>query len=190
MVCPTWVNYAARRGEVLIRIDPGMAFGTGQHPTTRLCLEALESRLRPGHTVLDVGTGSGILAIAAALLGAERVIALDRDPVAVAVAHQNVATNGVDDRVRVLEGSLSAVAPLPGQDAPRFDLVLANISSAGIVEMAPDLAHALAPGGTLVASGISEPSVETCRDTLEKAGLRLLERMDREGWCALVCAQP
>jgi len=188
VVCPTWIDYAPREGEVLIQIDPGMAFGTGQHPTTRLCLEALEARLRPGHTVLDVGTGSGILAVAAALLGAARVVALDIDPVAVAAARQNVALNGLEGRVRVLEASLTAGGPLDDDDGSRFDLVLANISSAGIAEMAPDLVRALAPGGVLMASGISEGSLEPCRDALVQAGLCVVERMDREGWCALVCA--
>ena len=206
VVCPIWIDYAPRAEEVVIRLDPGMAFGTGQHPTTRLCLEALESRLRPGQEVpgrartgprlgapawvLDLGTGSGILAIAAALLGAARVIALDNDPVAVGVARQNVAVNGVEGRVRVLEGSLGAAGPLPDAGEPRFDMVLANISTAGITEMAPALARVLAPGGTLVASGISDGSVEVCRGALEKAGLRVLDQADREGWCALICTTP
>jgi ribosomal protein L11 methyltransferase len=142
VVCPTWIDYAPRAEEVVIRLDPGMAFGTGQHPTTRLCLEALESRLRPGEQVLDLGTGSGILAAAAALLGAARVIALDVDPVAVDVARQNVAVNGVEGRVQVLEGSLGDAGPLPDADMSRFDMVLANISTAGITEMAPALARA------------------------------------------------
>jgi len=211
VVCPTWIDYAPRAEEVVIRLDPGMAFGTGQHPTTRLCLEALESRLRPGQEVpgraptqtrvagprlgaprwvLDVGTGSGILAIAAALLGATRVIALDIDPVAVGVARENVALNGVEGRVQVVEGSLGAAGPLPGADAPRFDVVLANVSSVGISEMAPALARALAPGGTLIASGIGDASVGVCRGALEKAGLSVLDQAHRDGWCALTCAAP
>ena len=94
---PAWEEYSAAPGEVVIRLEPGMAFGTGLHPTTRLCLEALEAHLAPGGTVLDVGTGSGVLAIAAAKLGARSVLALDADPVAVAVARENVAGNGVAD---------------------------------------------------------------------------------------------
>jgi ribosomal protein L11 methyltransferase len=189
VVCPTWIDYAPRAEEVVIRLDPGMAFGTGQHPTTRLCLEALESRLRPGQEVLDLGTGSGILAIAAALLGAARVIALDNDPVAVGVARQNVAVNGVEGRVQVLEGSLGATGPLPDAGASRFDMVLANISAAGITEAAPALARALAPGGTLIVSGIGDASVDICRGALEKAGLAILEQADRDGWCALICTR-
>jgi ribosomal protein L11 methyltransferase len=190
VVCPTWIDYAPRAGEVVIQLDPGIAFGTGQHPTTRLCLEALESRLRPGHVALDVGTGSGILAIAAALLGAARVMALDVDPVAVGVARQNVALNGVEGRVQVVEGSLGGAGPFPDADAPRFDMVLANISSAGITEMAPALSRALAPGGTLIASGIGDASVEVCRGALEKAGLSVLDEAHRDGWCVLICTAP
>ena len=139
---------------------------------------------------LDLGTGSGILAIAAALLGAARVIALDVDPVAVGVARQNVALNGVEGRVQVAEGSLGAAGPLPDADAPRFDMVLANISSVRITEMAPALARALAPGGTLIASGIGDASVEVCRGALEKAGLSVIDQADRDGWCALICTAP
>ena len=189
VICPTWIDYAPRAEEVVIRLDPGTAFGTGHHPTTRLCLEALESRLRPGEKVLDLGTGSGILAIVAALLGAARVIALDNDPVAVGVARQNVAVNGVEGRVRVLEGSLGDAGPLPDADASRFGMVLANISTAGITEVAPALARALASGGTLVVSGIGDASVEVCRGAMEKAGLTILEQADRDGWCALICTR-
>jgi ribosomal protein L11 methyltransferase len=183
---------------VVIRLDPGMAFGTGQHATTRLCLAVLESRLRPDEEaarrravrVLDLGTGSGILAIAAALLGATSVLALDVDPVAVNAARQNVAVNGVEGRVRVVEGSLGAASALPDQGGPRFDLVLANVSTAAITEMAPALARALAPGGALVASGIGDASAEACRSALERAGLEVLDQTHREGWCALICTTP
>jgi ribosomal protein L11 methyltransferase len=198
VVCPTWIDYAPRPEEVVIRLDPGMAFGTGQHATTRLCLEVLESRLRaegeaPGRPplrVLDLGTGSGILAIAAALLGATRVLALDVDPVAVGVARQNVAVNGVEGRVRVVEGSLSAASALLEEGGPRFDLVLANVSTAAIIEMAPALGRALALGGTLVASGIGDASAEACQGALERAGLKVLDQAHREGWCALICTTP
>jgi ribosomal protein L11 methyltransferase len=190
VVCLTWIEYAPRAEDVVIRLDPGMAFGTGQHPTTRLCLEALESRLRPGQVMLDLGTGSGILAIAGALLGAARVIALDVDPVAVGVARQNVAVNGVEGHVQVVEGSLGAALALSDAGAPRFDIVLANISTAGITEMAPALARALVRGGTLIASGIGDGSVEVCRGALKRAGLRVLDQANREGWCALICTTP
>jgi ribosomal protein L11 methyltransferase len=190
VVCPTWIDHTPQPEEVLIRLDPGMAFGTGQHPTTRLCLEALESRLRSGQDVLDLGTGSGILAIGAALLGATRVTALDISPVAVDVARQNAAVNGVQGLVQVLEGTLGAGGPLPAAGRDRFDMIVANIDSATIIDIAPDLARALAPGGTLVASGIGERWAGTCRTALESAGLRTLEAASRDGWCALICTTP
>ena len=183
VVCPTWIDYSPKAEEVLIRLDPGMAFGTGEHPTTRLCLESLETRLRPDHAVLDLGTGSGILAIAAALMGAERVIAVDIDPVAVSVARENVAVNGVEGRVQVLEGSLDAAEP-------PFDLILANLNSAIIIQMAPELARALAPEGTLITSGIGDHLAGTCQTVLRNAGLRVLDTIGCDGWCALICTQP
>lgn len=187
VVCPSWIAFSPREEEVLIRLDPGMAFGTGDHPTTRLCLEALESHLRPAQDVLDLGTGSGILAIAAALLGALRVVAVDTDPMAVDAARQNVALNGVEGQVQVLAGSLGAARRLPGRADARFDMILANMTTATITELAPDLAPALAPGGTLIASGISEHRAGACRAALENAGLRALEAVSRDGWCALIC---
>jgi ribosomal protein L11 methyltransferase len=183
VVCPTWIDYSPEADEVLIRLDPGMAFGTGEHPTTRLCLESLETCLRPDQTVLDLGTGSGILAIAAALMGAERVVAVDIDPVAVGIARENAAMNGVEGRVQVLEGSLEAAKP-------PFDLILANISSAGIIQMAPELARALAPQGRLIASGIGDHLAGTCQAVLQNTGLRVLETTGRDGWCAIHCTLP
>ncbi len=187
VVCPTWIDHEPQAGEVLIRLDPGMAFGTGQHPTTRMCLEALESHLRPGQEVLDVGTGSGILAIASALLGASRIRALDINPVAVEVARQNAIVSGVEGRIDVLEGSLGPGGVLAETSESRFDIVVANIDSFSISDLAPYLARALVPGGTLVVSGITEHLAGACRISLENVGLRSLETVSRDGWCALIC---
>ena len=106
VICPAWRSYRARAGEAVIRLDPGMAFGTGQHPTTLMCLRALEETVRPGADVLDLGAGSGILALAAARLGAASVLALDTDPLAVRAARENVRLNGLEAIVRVEEGTL------------------------------------------------------------------------------------
>ena len=122
VVCPVWEQHETAPGEVVIMLDPGASFGTGHHPTTRLSLELLERRVRPGCSVLDVGTGSGILAIAAAKLGATSVFGFDTDPLAVRMARRNVRMNTVQSQVRVLRGSL----PLPGRAA--FDVVVANIT--------------------------------------------------------------
>ena len=150
VVCPSWTEYAAKEGEVVVRLDPGMAFGTGHHPTTRLCLAELERRMRPGAKVLDLGTGSGILAIAAAGLGAGSVVGLDRDATACTVARRNVRANGLARGVRIMRGSV------PRAGVSGYDLVLANISAKVLTELAAPLAETLAPDGLLIASGVLE----------------------------------
>lgn len=175
VVKPSWATYEVAAGDAVIEIDPGMAFGTGQHPTTAMCLRALEERLRQGDRVLDLGTGSGILAIAAARLGAERVLALDIDPQAVKAARANAAANGVDTLVEVREGTLPE-----GSSSERFDVVVANISGLTIERLAGDMAAALTDGGTLVASGFLDDTVEGLSRALAAAGLEI-DRVDAEG---------
>jgi ribosomal protein L11 methyltransferase len=148
---PEWRDDPAPAGRFRMAVNPGMAFGTGVHETTRLCLEALEAHLRPGARVLDIGTGSGILAKAAELLGAERVWACDIDPVAVAIAGFGFV------------GSADAVAPAVA------DVVTANISPEAIVALAPDLIRVLRPGGVLLASGFERHEVEQVRAALPPA---------------------
>jgi ribosomal protein L11 methyltransferase len=180
VICPTWRSYRPREGEAAIRLDPGMAFGTGQHPTTLMCLRALEELLRPGMDVLDLGTGSGILALAAAKLGAASVLALDIDPQAAAVARENVRLNGLEAAVQVEEGGLD--------ETPRatFDLAMANISAPVIVEMAPALAEVLRPGGVLIVAGFSAESAERVSSALARTGL-MAERSLADGdWRGLI----
>jgi ribosomal protein L11 methyltransferase len=148
VIVPSWVDHEPAPGQLVIRLDPGQAFGTGHHETTRLCLAALETTVRPGAEVLDVGTGSGILAIAATLLGAASVHAIDIDPLAAEVAVANCAANGVSDAVRVEAGLLTPEHP------GRYDLVVANISTQANTALAPAFAAVLRPGGTLVLSGL------------------------------------
>jgi len=181
LVKPSWATYEVAAGDTVIEIDPGMAFGTGQHPTTAMCLRALEERLRPGDAVLDLGAGSGILAIAAARLGAKRVLALDIDPQAVKAARENAAANGVQGVVEVREGTLPEGAP-----GERCDMVVANISGLTIERLAPAFAESLREGGTLIVSGFLEDSVDGLSRALEAAGFRV-ERVDAEGvWRAIV----
>lgn len=203
VVVPSWLEHEARPGEVVLSLDPGMAFGTGLHPTTQLCLRLLEGAVRPGQRILDLGTGSGILAIAAAKLGGGPVLALDNDPVAVMVAAENVARNGVAAQVTVAEGSLGAGAtmghwlsgdfghgPPPTAEAPphpaEFGLIAANLIARVLTILAADLAAALAPGGTLISSGIIDSREHEVTAAFEAAGLRLLERHVEGEWVALV----
>ena len=183
---PSWRRYRPRRDDVVIDLDPGMAFGTGQHPTTRLCLEALEERLTPGTAVLDVGTGSGILALAAALLGASRVDAVDIEPAAVKAASENAELNEVQAIVRVALGSLGESWPFPQPAAGRYDLVLANISSRAVQELAQSLVEALRPGGVALVCGVIEEHEDACRAALTAAGGRVIDARAEEAWRLLV----
>lgn len=179
VICPTWRTYTAKPGELVVLLDPGLAFGTGLHPSTQLCLEALERLVRPHMRVLDLGTGSGILALAAARLGAREVCALDLDPQAVDAARANVARNGLGARITVRRGTL------PSDDLP-FDLVVANIVARVISDLAPHLAAALRPDGTLIASGIVEERAADVAAALAAAGLAVVERLAAPPWVALV----
>jgi ribosomal protein L11 methyltransferase len=179
VICPAWRSYRARRGETVIRLDPGMAFGTGQHPTTAMCLRALEETVRPGADVLDLGAGSGVLALAAARLGAASVLALDNDPQAVQAARQNMRLNGLEAVVRVEEGTLEgALGP--------FDVVVANINAPVIVELAGAMAATLRPGGTLIAGGFSEARSEEVAAGLSAAGLTVERTLSDGEWRTLV----
>ena len=177
-----WHEYDPPADEVVVELDPGMAFGTGLHPSTKLCVMALEDELQPATTVLDVGTGSGVLAIAALLLGAARVDAVDIEPVAVRSAGENARRNGVADRLRVAEGSVGPDAPFTAT----YDLVLANIIARILIGLAPPLAVAVAPGGTLVLSGIIESREPAVRRAFDGEGLTFERRTQMEDWVAIV----
>jgi ribosomal protein L11 methyltransferase len=161
-----------------------MAFGTGLHPTTRMCLEQVERRVRPGMRVLDVGTGSGILALAAAKLGAAHVYAIDNSSVAVESATENATMNGLSDCITVVEGTLDEAQA--ERMAGQYDLVLANIIAHIIGALAPQLARVLAPQGVLVVSGIIEERRADAEGPLLEAGLELVEQTMIDDWLALV----
>jgi ribosomal protein L11 methyltransferase len=199
VIVPAWEAYAPAESEIVIQMEPGMAFGTGLHPTTRLCLEALETNLKPGHTVLDVGTGSGVLAIAAVKQGAHSVLALDADPTAITVARENVTLNGVAAQITLQHGSLRGGTTAgwglrDGGEARRvsfletgqFDLVLVNILARVIIGMAPSLAARVGPGGLLIAAGLIESQEEQVRDAFQAAGLQIIDRAQEQDWVRLV----
>ena len=172
VIVPSWREYEASAGDVVVTLDPGMAFGTGQHETTRMCLEALERAVRPGTRVLDVGCGSGILAITAAKLGAREVLAVDVDADCVRVTEENARANNVDGVVRAKQGSAGEAWPF-GQPAAGFDVVVANIIARAIIEMAPELARALIVGGRLIVSGVIGEREREVAEALAAAGLRV-----------------
>lgn len=180
VVKPSWEDYVTGEGELVIEMDPGMAFGCGTHTTTSLCLKMLERYVRGGETVYDVGTGSGILAITAAKLGAGRVVAVDLDSVACRVAAENVERNGVGDWVHVMHGNLLDLVKEPA------GLVVSNIIADVIVGFAPDAARVLAPGGIFIASGIvRERAAEVCA-AVQATGLMVREQLEEGQWVALV----
>ena len=183
---PSWINYEPVEDEVLIELDPGMAFGTGYHPTTKMCLEALEELVRPEMDVLDLGTGSGILAIAAARLGAASVLALDVDPTAVKAARKNFRASRLTNTIILVRGTL----PHRLVDEGRFDLAAANISARVIKDAAPHLRDALKPGGMLIASGFVQHQQSELEEILVDLGLTLVNTFSTEDWVALLLSKP
>jgi ribosomal protein L11 methyltransferase len=185
VIKPSWRRHRHEGDQVVIDLDPGMAFGTGLHPTTRLCLMALEERADRGPLgrVLDLGCGSGILSIAAVKLGATRAVGLDIDPIAVEATAANARHNRVGKRVRAREGSI------PSGEGP-FDTLLANLIAGVLMEIAEDLAGELVPGGTLVGSGIFIDREAPTRAALERAGFDITGRWHESDWVALEAVLP
>jgi ribosomal protein L11 methyltransferase len=173
VVVPSWRQFEAAPDDIALTLDPGMAFGTGQHETTRMCLEALERTVRSGMRILDVGSGSGILSIAAARLGASEVRALDIDDDCVRITRENARANGVGDVVRTGIGTAGERWPFREPAEGRFDLVVANIVASVIIDLAPYLASALRNGGILIASGIIGEREREVGAALSKVGFRI-----------------
>lgn len=180
VIKPSWEFYLPQPGELVLELDPGMAFGTGGHPTTQLCLLALEERVTPGMRVGDIGTGSGILALAAARLGAAQVLATDIDLLPRKIARENVTRNELEAVVQILEMDDFAT------QATDCDLIVANIVANTIVELAPSIAPRLKPGGIFIGSGIVEEHHDLVRDTLQAVGLTPLETKREDIWVCLI----
>jgi ribosomal protein L11 methyltransferase len=182
LIVPSWLEPEPEPGDRVIKLDPGMAFGTGLHPTTRLCLAALETWVTPGSTTLDVGTGSGVLAIGAALLGAERVVAIDISPLAVETASANAEANGVE--IETVVGQADAL----GGEA--FDTVVANLLAMTISEAAAELYDSVVPGGRLIASGVLDNQVADVAQTLMLYGFLTPTEVLSGDWAALIAVRP
>jgi len=181
-VVPTWEEYTpVNSDELIIELDPGMAFGTGTHPTTVLCIQALERTVKSGDKVIDVGTGSGVLSIAAALLGAESIRAYDLDEVAVKAAKLNIKLNKVQDRAEVAQNNL-----LDGIDSQSADVIVANILAEVIVRFTSDASRVLKPGGIFITSGIIQAKKDLVTDALINDGFTIKETMLMEDWVAII----
>ncbi|CAM3115408.1 50S ribosomal protein L11 methyltransferase [Paenibacillus lupini] len=199
---PTWEEYEPAEGENIIELDPGMAFGTGTHPTTSLCLQTLESVIKGDEEIIDVGTGSGILAIGAMKLGARRVLALDLDPVAVSSATENVRLNGLQDDIEVVESDLlgvlggKVVHAVNERDARStsvtlpVDLVVANILAEIILLFIDDVFAALKPNGIYIASGIFKNKETDVEDGLIRSGFEVIDKRRDQDWIAFVARKP
>lgn len=184
-VKPTWREYRAESDEIVLEIDPGMAFGTGTHPTTALCITLIEKYLSAGSTFLDVGTGSGILMVAAAKLGAGRLVGIDNDEIALSIADKNLQTNHINQaRFELKAGNLA-----DGIDGP-FDLIVANILSKVILKLLGSIDRHMSSKSVLICSGIYQ---DNCGDVLKKMqqqGLKILEERHEDGWVAIACSHP
>ena len=191
VVKPRWEKWPPIDGslpayddDIVIELDPQMAFGAGTHPSTQLCLQAAESLVRAGDVVADVGCGSGILSIAAARLGAAGVLAVDNDPVAAEIAADNARYNGVEQQVQVIIGDgLSGVSQC-------FHVILANINSATVSSLAGELASRLLPGGYLAASGIVDREADAQSAALTRAGLAVRRAETQQDWVCLIAQRP
>ena len=180
VIKPTWEEYEAKAREIVVELDPGAAFGTGQHATTSLCIRALEDLVRPGMTVFDVGTGSGVLAIVAAKLGAKRVEAVDFDPVAVRVARENVRQNGAEGIVHTERSDL--LKSVEG----KADLIIANIIADIIVRLFGEVKGSLVAGGTMLLSGIIEDRLPDVVEAAAQHGFAVEKIEQEKGWAAVI----
>ena len=181
VIVPMWEEYEAKEGEIVVKMDPGMAFGTGSHETTRLVIELLEKYTKQGVRMLDVGTGSGILAICASKLGAGECKAYDIDPIAVKVANENIAESGQTNVTCEVSDLLKQV----DLDGGKYDLICANIVADIIIRMTPDIGRFMKDDCVLLCSGIIKERADDVTAKLNEYALKVIERIDDNGWCAL-----
>ncbi|MDR6122306.1 ribosomal protein L11 methyltransferase [Bacillus sp. SLBN-46] len=181
-IVPTWEEYTpVSSDELIIELDPGMAFGTGTHPTTVMCIQAIERTVRPGDRVIDVGTGSGVLSIAAAMLGAEDVRAFDLDEVAVTQARLNIKLNKVHPSVTISQNNL-----LDNVEENSADVIVANILAEVILRFTDDAARVIKQGGAFITSGIIKQKKDQVKEALVNSGFEILETILMEDWVAII----
>lgn len=180
VVKPSWEPYNKKDDEIVLVIDPGLAFGTGMHETTKMCMEFIEEYVKKGMTIADVGCGTGILSILAAKKGAKDIKAIDLDPVCIPIAKENAQVNNVQDSVEVIEGDLTEKLK------DKVDIVIANIVATPVIEIIKNLDKILKPQGYFIASGIIDDRKQDVLDALEKEGLKLIEIKEEKVWVALV----
>lgn len=186
VIKPTWLDLEPGPDDIVIELDPGIAFGTGYHPTTDTCLQAMEQHITSGMTVLDLGTGSGILTIAAIKLGAGQVTALDIDSQAVTAARRNFRRCGIGTQVKLGQGSVPHAAAGAGQ----FDLAVANISARGVADRCPFILAALKPGALFIASGLLDTQKGEVASGVEPLGFTLISEWPQEEWTTLLYRAP
>ncbi len=182
VIVPAWEQYDAAEGEIIVRMDPGMAFGTGTHETTRLIIGLLQKYTKPGMSLLDVGTGSGILAICGAKLGAMPCRAYDIDPISVKVAKENVAESGLSDKISCGQSDLLRQAE---KQDDGYDIICANIVADIIIRMTPDVSAFMGEKTVLLASGIISERCDDVVACFEQTGFKIVEKAEDNGWCAL-----
>ncbi|MCF6466518.1 50S ribosomal protein L11 methyltransferase [Clostridium sp. Cult2] len=180
VIKPTWEDYEKKESEIIIELDPGMAFGTGTHETTMMCIEALEGYVRKGQVVLDIGCGSGILSIVAAKLGAEKVIGVDLDEMCIKVCNENIRLNGVQDSVEVRGGNLFNVI------SEKADIIVSNIIAEVIIDIIDQIENYLLEGGIFIASGIIVEKVDMVEKKLSENGFKVLEIKYMDEWALIV----
>lgn len=187
LVLPSWEQKPETQ-RIVLKLDPGMAFGTGAHHTTRMCLEFLEQTVKQGDVMLDLGCGSGILSIASLLLGAKEVIAVDIDPIAEKIAYENAAMNGIGkDSFTVLIGNVLSDERVKSRIAGKYPVIAANIVADVIIALAPTARTLLADNGAFIVSGIIDERVGDVVSSLQKNGFTVTEQHSAEGWNAFLC---
>jgi len=187
LIRPLWIDVELQSDDIELALDPGMAFGTGTHPTTQLCLIALEARVQPAMRILDLGCGSGILSIAAVKLGAKSLLATDIDPIAVKATKENAEQNGVSEKITAEVGSLADLLSTSQQ----FDLIVVNILARIIIEMcAQGLGQVVRPGGIAIFSGIIDTQIDDVEQALRETGLEPYQRRQQGDWITIEARRP